>query len=242
MTTFSRAIDDYWRAQFSTGRVLCSSDSFRITTNPDLDEDNRISVLTTTDGNVSVALTPPLADDLGLSHGRDLDEATFRQLLRRAGVGLNGADNVFYFSEAGRRALTDPTTDRVDDTVRRLTAADAELFATFEASASEEDMDDAYVKLDHWAVFGSFEDERLVGAGSMYSWDEAEIADFGVLTLAPFRGKGHARRLVRAMSRYAYGEGYEPQYRCQFDNQASVAVAEAAGLTLFGTWEAEPED
>ena len=42
---------------------------------------------------------------------------------------------------------------------------------------------------------------------------------------------------MRAISRYACEQGYEPQYRCQTDNLASVALAKTAGLTLFGTWE-----
>ncbi|WP_244590783.1 GNAT family N-acetyltransferase [Xenorhabdus hominickii] len=66
---------------------------------------------------------------------------------------------------------------------------------------------------------------------------DAQIADTGVLTLESFRGKGHARKVVRAISKYAYIQGYEPQYRCQIDNFASSALARAAGLKLFGKWE-----
>lgn len=69
-----------------------------------------------------------------------------------------------------------------------------------------------------------------------------QIAETGVLTLPPFRGKGHARNVVRAISRYAYEQGFEPQYRCQLDNQASVALAKAAGLTLFGKWQVVSPD
>ncbi|WP_321170720.1 GNAT family N-acetyltransferase [Embleya scabrispora] len=68
------------------------------------------------------------------------------------------------------------------------------------------------------------------------------MADLGVLTLPPYRGKGHARRLVRAISRHALARGYQPQYRCQLDNHASVAAAGAAGLTRFGTWDVVSPD
>nr|WP_244183506.1 GNAT family N-acetyltransferase [Xenorhabdus kozodoii] len=80
-------------------------------------------------------------------------------------------------------------------------------------------------------VFGAFEQNRLISAASMYPWEEAPIADLGVLTLVPFRGKGYASKVVRSISQYACTQGYEPQYRCQLDNQASVALAKAAGLT-----------
>ena len=141
---------------------------------------------------------------------------------------------MFYFADADKGALLQ---EDHAGTVRRLTEHDGAVFAAFESSASEQDRDDAYVELDHWAVFGSFEQERLVCAASMYPWENAQIADLGVLTLVPFRGKGHARTVVRAICKHAYEQGYEPQYRCQLDNHASASVAKAAGLTLFGRWE-----
>ncbi|KQZ54074.1 MULTISPECIES: GNAT family N-acetyltransferase [Ensifer] len=112
----------------------------------------------------------------------------------------------------------------------------------FQGSASEEDLDAAYVELDHWLVYGAFDGDRLVCAASMYPWQERQIADLGVLTLVSDRGKGHARKVVRAISRAALEKGYQPQYRCQLDNHASVALAGAVGVTLFGQWEAPFED
>ena len=125
---------------------------------------------------------------------------------------------------------------------RRLTEQDAAAFSEFQSSASEQDLDSAYVELDHWAVFGSFELNRLVSATSMYPWGNTQFADIGVLTLPNFRGKGHARKVVRAISKYAYEQGYEPQYRCQLDNHASAMLAKASGLTLFGKWEVISSD
>ncbi|WP_255412777.1 GNAT family N-acetyltransferase [Elizabethkingia sp. YR214] len=59
----------------------------------------------------------------------------------------------------------------------------------------------------------------------------------GVLTLPNYRGKGHARNLVHTICKYTLQQGYEPQYRCQIDNHASVALAAASGLTLYGKWD-----
>jgi len=92
-------------------------------------------------------------------------------------------------------------------------------------------------------VFGSFEQNRLVCAASMYPWeDNAKIADLGVLTLSAIRGKGHASKVVRSICKYAYDQGYEPQYRCQLDNHISTSLAKAAGLTLFGKWDVISHD
>lgn len=77
---------------------------------------------------------------------------------------------------------------------------------------------------------------------SMYPWNDAPLADLGVLTLPPYRGQGHARRVVRAISRHALARQYEPQYRCQLDSHASVAAVESAGLTRFGTWDVVSPD
>jgi GNAT superfamily N-acetyltransferase len=235
MPLFPQTITDFWRARFLNGDVLRSDDVFHVAINPDLSNDRRVMVLETSDGRVSAALTPAVSVKLGLERRRqDLTEPIFRQQLAEAGVALHDADNLFYFAGAGKGALLQ---DNHAGTVRRLTAHDGAVFAEFESSASAQDLDDAYVELDHWAVFGSFEQERLVSAASMYPWENAQIADLGVLTLVPFRGKGHARKVVRAICKYAYEQGYEPQYRCQLDNHASASVAKAAGLTLFGRWE-----
>jgi RimJ/RimL family protein N-acetyltransferase len=241
MPKYSQVITDFWRAPFLSGDVLHEEEAFSVAVNPDLSDDRRVMVLETVDGTVRAVLAPAMAGKLGLERGQDLSASIFRQRLSGAGVTLHDADNVFYFVDADKQALLQEShADTV--TVRQLTEHDGAIFAEFESSASEQDLDDAYVELDHWAVFGTFEQDLLVGAASAYPWQDAQIADIGVLTLAPFRGKGHARRVVRAICQYAYGQGCEPQYRCQLDNLASAAVAKAAGLTLFGTWEVVSPD
>lgn len=233
---FAPTVTAYWQFCF-TGDVLYQNTDFTIVIRPELDVDTRVMMLRTADGRVRAALTPDLADRARLSERTTLSEPEFRQALAAGGITLNGADHVFYFESGDRDSLTDDGPD-----VRRLTDRDSAVFAEFESGASAEDLDAAYVELDHWAVFGAFERQRLVCAASAYPWGDAPLADLGVLTLPSFRGNGHARNVVRALSRYAYEQGYEPQYRCQVDNHASVALARALGLQLFGTWEVIAED
>ena len=235
MPVFSQTITDFWQASFLNGDVLYSDESFTVAINPDLDEDSRIMVLETSDGKVMAVLTPEVVEKVGLKQHQDLSEAIFRQKLNDAGVTLHGADYLFYFSKADKIELLQ---ENLEGDLRRLTEQDDAVFSEFQSSASEQDLDDAQVELDHWAVFGSFEQNLLVSAASMYPWeDDLQIADLGVLTLSSFRGKGHARKVVRSICKYAYGQGYEPQYRCQIDNHASTLLAKAVGLTLFGKWE-----
>ncbi|MEQ7049967.1 GNAT family N-acetyltransferase [Paenibacillaceae sp. P-4] len=234
MPRFSEMIAAFWQGQFGNGEVLYHDEVFTLTINPDLSDDNRVMVLAMTDGKVMAVLTPAMADKAGLTHQAELTEATLRQKLNEAGVTLHGADYLFYFTEADKNTLMQ---EAVDGDLRQLTEQDHAVFFEFQAAALEQDLDDAYVELDHWAVFGSFEHNRLVSAASMYPWLNSHIADTGVLTLNDYRGKGHARKVVRSISKFAYTQGYEPQYRCQLDNYASTSLAKAAGLTLFGKWE-----
>lgn len=231
---FSQTITDYWREQFLEGDVLYSDELFTVAINPGLDEDSRVMMLETTDGRIMAVLTPAMADKIGL-YQQDLSEEIFREKLNEVGVTLHGADYLYYFTEADKNVLLQ---ENLEGDLRRLTEQDVAVFSEFESFAPEQDLDDAFVELDHWVVFGSFEQNRLVCAASMYPWEhETQIADLGVLTLALFRGKGHARKVVRSICKYAYDQGYEPQYRCQLDNHVSTSLARAAGLTLFGKWD-----
>ncbi|RSM99513.1 GNAT family N-acetyltransferase [Nonomuraea sp. WAC 01424] len=231
---FPAAITDFWLSPSPTSRLLCGDDVFGVTVDAALEEDEQLTILTTTDGRTRVLLIPAIAATMALEEGQPVDEAGFRRRLEESGIALHGADNLFYFTDKNRETLLgEPDVP----SIRPLTKADAQAFQRFQEAASEQDLDDAYVELDHWAVYGAFEDERLVSVASTYPWNGAPLADLGVLTLPSYRGQGHARRLVRAISRHALARNHEPQYRCQFDNYASVAVAESAGLTRFGTWD-----
>lgn len=80
--------------------------------------------------------------------------------------------------------------------------------------------------------------DTLVAVGSSYPFDGgAALADMGVVTHPERRGKGHARSVVYALSRGALAVGYEPQYRCQTDNTASVKLAQGSGFVSIGTWD-----
>ncbi|GAA2439863.1 GNAT family N-acetyltransferase [Mycolicibacterium llatzerense] len=238
MPDFAPVITDYWAAAFS-GKPLHNNEYLTITANPDLDDNERVTILRTADDDrVSIAVSPAVADALAkdIAALGNPTETDVRAALAAQGVVLNGADSVFYLSDS---TADDILGDTESINVRRLTERDADMFAAFKAAVSEEDWDGAYVELDHWAVFGAFDDrQHLVSIGSMYPWDdEYPLADLGVLTTSAARGRGHAKTLVRGMFRYALTEGYEPQYRCQLDNAASNKLAASLDLQIFGQWE-----
>jgi hypothetical protein len=51
---------------------------------------------------------------------------------------------------------------------RRLHDTDAEAFAVFSAAVPEQELDEAFVQIDHWLVFGTFVQGRLACIASMY--------------------------------------------------------------------------
>ena len=213
----------FWRATMHAAESAPVGVRLRVAITDELRDDRRLMILDVVGGAVEVVMTPAVADRL------TLDPDDLAGSLAAAGIALHGADFVYYFPHGDRPAL--------DPAVRVLTEADADSFATFVAANSEEDLDDAWVELDHWLVAGAFEGDRLVSAASMYPWEGSRLADLGVLTAPEFRGKGYGRSVVRGISALALERGHEPQYRCQVDNAASVALAESAGLARFATWD-----
>lgn len=238
MSGFSSVVDDYWNGVFAGGRALWRSPSLSVSVDAGLAAKGKLrATLLQTDAGARAALTPALARTLGLSEEAPLDLPGLERALADAQAPWHGADHLFYFRRE-RHAVLRAETPAAQ--VRALTAEDAAAFAQFERQASAQDLDDAYVALDHEAAFGAFEGERLVCAASLYPWDGSPLMDLGVLTLAADRGRGHARAVVRALARHVLARGGEPQYRCQLDNAASVALAAAAGLSRYGQWDVVP--
>jgi len=235
---FSPVVTEYW-TQALAGRVLLDEDRFRLTTNPDLVPERQVGVLTTEHGT-RICLHPDVAQAAGLSEPASGTSAQdVLDHLRAAEVELNGADYLHYLPVAAAEVLR---AEADDGLVRELTAADEELFAAFTSACSADDLDEAFVELDHWLVLGVLDDGVLVAAASAYVWDGSRLADVGVITHPGHRGRGHARRVVRAISRRLLELGYQPQYRCFHTNVASAAVALSAGMTRFGSWDMPPEE
>ena len=229
MTDFPRAILGYWHDAFDGRRVDTEGD-FALTVVPTLNRKRPAMILDGQYGSTRAALTPELAEVIGIHAAEVMTVARLRERLNGAGVVLHDPDFLFYLS--GDTSLAaDPS-----KAPRQLTESDRESFDAFQGEASDQDLEDAFVELDHWASFGCFDGDRLVSVASTYPWENSRITDLGVLTLPDVRGKGYARAVVQAINRHSRQHGYEPQYRCQLDNHASVALAKACGLTLFGKW------
>lgn len=240
---FSRAVIDHWMpGAAATAAAAGSPDETVVVIDPALSDSRGLSVLTLPDARAILTLTPHWAHTLGVAVGDILDTSRIDDRLRVAGVPLNDPDALHYLPSGTTRSGTTRSgtapSAASDDrrSTRRLTGEDADAFAGFAAAAPADDLDEAFVELDHWLAYGTFVDGELVAAASAYPWAGSLLADIGVITLPASRGRGLGRDTVRAISAAARALGHEPQYRCQLDNAASVALAEAAGFVHFGQW------
>jgi GNAT superfamily N-acetyltransferase len=229
---FSRTVTDYWLP----GAVAdaAATGEYRVITDGSLPGHISLMTLETSGGGRFLTLTSAQGRCLGLTGVPTVGDSALHSALEAAGAALHGADCLFYLPVDEQAAVRAET---VPGGTRQLTFADAEAFAEFTVTVPADDMDEASVELDHWLVLGTFADGRLVAAASMYPWRGTEFADIGVITLPEYRGRGLAKRTVRAISARALAEGYEPQYRCQLGNTPSASLALAAGFAQFGTWD-----
>ena len=230
---FSPAVTSHWLPEdvsFSdvpTGHL-------RVAVDHTLPKNRSVSLLHLATGPAILRLTPARARELRLAHGEQLNTEDAHARIASAGLSLTDPDHLFFLPLKERSALA---TEASNAHTRRLTPQDAAAFAAFTESAPSEELDEAYVELDHWLVFGTFVGDMLASAASMYPWAGTKLADLGVITLPEYRGRGAARATVRAISAAALRDGHEPQFRCQVHNSASIALARASGFTLLGNWE-----
>ncbi|MGE8555445.1 MAG: GNAT family N-acetyltransferase [Chryseobacterium jejuense] len=228
----SPIVQEYWKDQFQ-GEVLCNNPTFTLFLNDDLEEDNQIMALEFPSGSSWATINSKVARYFKNTNLATLDFEKFVNTLKDKEIFLYGADYIFYFPEEEKAKILNLSSS---ENTRPLTEDDAEHFSLFESLSTEEDLDGAFVELDHWKVYGIFENNQLVAATSMYPWQDTQLSDIGVITLDQFRGKGYAKQAVEIISKAALEEGYEPQYRCQLDNIASVALAKKLNLSLFAKW------
>ena len=221
-----------WIDPFAGGTEIRALHGFRLAHTENPEKGFAVQILGRPSGT-SVLVSSEIAELEGVR--QSTSEAELRAALTAAGVEMNGADHLFFLPDVLKQEVR-----AADDAphVRRLTADDEGLFEAFVASAPEADVDEAWVELDQWVVFGAFDGDLLVAAGSALPFrEDSLLADIGVLTLPSHRGQGHARAIVLALARHALAEGYEPQYRCQLDNTSSVILAERSGFLSIGTWD-----
>lgn len=228
MQQFSEVVAQVW----CCGRAPVGDGRLEVVVDGTLDDRRGVSVLRFPGGGGVVTVTPTHRAALDLPDR--IADADLTDRLVAAGISLHDPDLVFFLPSAVHGAVRRAP---LPDATRVLTAADADDFARFAAAAPPDDLDEAFVELDHWLVVGTFAGDELVAAASAYPWRDSALADVGVITLPQHRGRGLGRRAVQAINVELLRRDHEPQYRCQVDNLASAALAASAGFVPLGRWE-----
>lgn len=228
---FSSPVESYWALDPEVSHT--GSQIVRVVEDASLPANRSLSILRTASGRIIVSGTPQLVRQLGLTSNSSASSSQLAEAIKQADISLNDPDHLFYLPIDEQACLLH---EPVSPYTRQLTNEDATIFEAMVSACPEDDLDEAFVELDHWLVYGTFVDGRLASAASMYPWKDTTLADLGVITMPEFRSRGLARDTVRAISARALRDGYEPQYRCQLDNAASAALARSAGFALFGEW------
>ncbi|KZE84801.1 hypothetical protein AV926_18675 [Myroides marinus] len=235
MSGFSEEVHTYWQSQMIQGSIIHLDEVFTLVSNPSLKEMYKVMILEMTNKHTMAVATPGVTEALKLKELEEYTVETFRKAISSCKIELYTPDYIYYLLN-NKVIPVKPIQDNI--TFRTLSIeCDTEVFKAFESKCSEEDLDGAYVSLKHWVVYGAFDGDELIGATSAYLWNGTKLADLGVIVSDRYRDRSIATRLVQAICIDIIDKGYVPQYRCQTDNMASVALAEAVGFSLFGEWE-----
>lgn len=143
MIAFPTPILGYWRRIFENGTVIAGSEALWITVNPALNQKRQTIILDHASGPAQAALTPALAERIGVDEMLVASAAGLRQRLTDHGVTIHDPDLIFYLPAAPLPVGADSPLP----VSRQLTEADREAFDRFQATASEQDLGDAYVEL-----------------------------------------------------------------------------------------------
>ncbi len=118
--------------------------------------------------------------------------------------------------------------------VRQLTDADDPALRRLEEACDEQEWEQVGIGSAEQVVFGAFVGDQLVAAG-MGEPRAASLLHIGIITHPDYRGQGHGRAVVSAISAYGLGVGLVPRYQALVANTRSVAIACALGFTHFAT-------
>jgi len=115
--------------------------------------------------------------------------------------------------------------------VRQLGPADREDLSALHSHCTPEEVDNAFVEVDHEIAFGCFSGDELAAAASGYRM--TGFMDIGVLTHKRYRKLGLGKAVVGALCAWSIAHEVIAQYRCDAHNSGSLGVARTLKFQLF---------
>lgn len=177
---------------------------------------------------IDPALTKLLSHLSQLQASVTLTGATIRDSARDYPLSVTASDVLCYLEPNAFR----PHKTEAPFRSQRLTPADRAALEGLHAACSEDDVENAFVEIDHDTVWAVWHDQDVVAAASMYR-TRSGFHDVGVLTHPAFRGEQLGKAVVSALCGYALAQDAIIQYRCHKDLSSSLRLAQALGFRKY---------
>lgn len=218
-------INEYWDSIFKSN-VVFNNKVLSISINNDLE-----LMILSQKNKTYVTIKENIYNRLDLSS--DIKTEYFYSQLNDLDIKLYSADNLFYLSDKAADKIS--SKDYIN--TRLLNIDDVKLLNDFESKINDKELDEAYVKLDHYLALGYIVNNQLLAAASVYIYRDSKIMDIGIVSDPNYRGKGIAKATVQALSKEVISRKYFIQYRCSDANMASYYLALSCGFELYGKLE-----
>jgi RimJ/RimL family protein N-acetyltransferase len=127
--------------------------------------------------------------------------------------------------------------------IQPLNGSETSDLAVFLADCSENDRDTLDVTFNEEVVLGLYNQGQLAAISRYAPIRDSGIADITVVVRNGERGRGFACPLVSEIIKLALKDGYEPKYRVDENNRASIAIAERLNfkpLSQILAWKVGP--
>lgn len=143
-------------------------------------------------------------------------------------VSLDHTDYIYYLSP--NEFI--PFSPEEEFTVRQLSMKDKKDLDALHKACPFDEVDNAYVHIDHELAFGAFFEHKLVSAASAYDWRGFAV-DAGVLTRPDFRRKGLGKAVISAICEKEIVNDRIMQYRAHIELISSWKIPESLGFKRY---------
>ncbi|MEV6524309.1 GNAT family N-acetyltransferase [Longispora sp. NPDC051575] len=117
--------------------------------------------------------------------------------------------------------------------IRRLNPGDHLALAELRSACPEEDWEEGGFADEPGALFGAFDEGRLLAAANLTNWN-GQPTDVGLLTRPEARRRGLATRTAAAASSHALRLHGIARFRALVDSPAAMRIAQRLGYTPYG--------
>lgn len=115
------------------------------------------------------------------------------------------------------------------EVVELVTSHQLALLNDLRESCSETEWEHSSLEINRQPILARISDARIIAAGS-WREEESGFLSIGIISHPDYRGKGHAKAVVSALTRKGLENGFTMHYQTLMSNISSVAIAKSLGF------------